>query len=891
MNREESTSPPKFVLSVLIRVCPPDLYEGIEGDLLEQFEVDVKAIGHGKAKRKFIFSAIRFMNPSIILRNRFSFDLINTIMLGNYFKVAVRNIQKRKLYSFINAFGLSIGIAFCMLIYLFIMDEKSFDQFHENKAFIYRLEEKSFDTWQHDSPDPYRKSAWIQTGLKQVLKDELPEVLLATRYNNGESAVFRYGEKVFTENITYVDADFFRMFSFKLLKGNVDQLFKNKSDAVITPEIAEKYFGDEDPIGKTIQIDLEKETSFIVAGIIEPHPANSSIQYQILLPQENRWGYERNMAQWGNFNTPTFVQLRSDVDLVSFKSNLDKLRDKYMGDMLKKWREESTIPIPAEATMMEYQYTSLSDLHLKTEIDWDKVSDPKYSMILGGIALLILLIACINYISLALTTSASRRTEVGIRKVVGAQRSQLMYQFGFESLMLALISMCIGIGLVILFLPAFNQFTNKGIELTSVNLLQMIAVSTLLMIVVGVIAGSYPSIFLSRFKPALVLKGGFTSRLQAGFTKPLVVVQFALSAFLIISSVIMYRQLNYITTKDLGYSKEQIMVIPTHTGWNIEANRTVQRFRERAQQEPLIESVAGTSSSFNQGYSRYGYKIKEEQKSAYVYAADPYYIPTMEIELVQGRNFDMAIASDSSGVIVNESLVRDMKWTDPLNEHLNWREDSVGLGSPVIGVVKDYHFLSLERNFEPMFLSMDKTNVGYLTTMMVKVSSSDLPASVEKVKSIWKELNPNKPFDYSFLDQDVAKQYASYQRWMNIMGLATGFAILISCLGLFGLSGINAVNRTKEIGIRKVMGAELSNIFVLLNRQYIGLSLMAYAVAIPFSWYVMNLWLSDFQFKITMGWELFLISVLAGLSIALLTVSYHAIKAAFINPAETLKYE
>lgn len=562
-----------------------------------------------------------------------------------------------------------------------------------------------------------------------------------------------------------------------------------------------------------------------------------------------------------------------------------------MGDMLKKWREESTIPIPAEATMMEYQYTSLSDLHLKTEIDWDKVSDPKYSMILGGIALLILLIACINYISLALTTSASRRTEVGIRKVVGAQRSQLMYQFGFESLMLALISMCIGIGLVILFLPAFNQFTNKGIELTSVNLLQMIAVSTLLMIVVGVIAGSYPSIFLSRFKPALVLKGGFTSRLQAGFTKPLVVVQFALSAFLIISSVIMYRQLNYITTKDLGYSKEQIMVIPTHTGWNIEANRTVQRFRERAQQEPLIESVAGTSSSFNQGYSRYGYKIKEEQKSAYVYAADPYYIPTMEIELVQGRNFDMAIASDSSGVIVNESLVRDMKWTDPLNEHLNWREDSVGLGSPVIGVVKDYHFLSLERNFEPMFLSMDKTNVGYLTTMMVKVSSSDLPASVEKVKSIWKELNPNKPFDYSFLDQDVAKQYASYQRWMNIMGLATGFAILISCLGLFGLSGINAVNRTKEIGIRKVMGAELSNIFVLLNRQYIGLSLMAYAVAIPFSWYVMNLWLSDFQFKITMGWELFLISVLAGLSIALLTVSYHAIKAAFINPAETLKYE
>ena len=891
MSEKEIKSSPQFALNILRRVCPPDLYEGIEGDLLEQFEVDVKVAGIKKARRRFMWNAIQFLHPSIILRNKFSFDLINTIMIGNYFKVAVRNIQKRKLYSFINAFGLSIGIAFCMLIYLFIMDEKSFDQFHENRSHIYRIEEKSFDTWQHDSPDPYRKSAWIQTGLKQVLKDELPEVVRATRYNNGETAVVRYNEKLFTESLTYVDDDFFRMFSFNLLKGNADKLFKNKSDAVITSEIAKKYFGDEDPIGKTLQISLQKEASFIVAGVIESPPVNSSLQFQIILPQEHRWGYERNLAQWGNFNTPTFVQLQSKVDLVSFKTNLDKLTDKYMGDQLKKWRAEATVPIQADVKMMEYQFTQLPDWHLKTEISWDKVSDPKYSLILGGIALLILLIACINYISLSLTTSASRKTEVGIRKVVGAQRNQLMYQFGFESMMLVLISLCIGIGLLIVFLPAFNQFTNKGIELTSINLLQMTIVSTGLMMVVGLVAGSYPSIFLSRFKPALVLKGGFTSKLQAGFTKPLVVLQFALSAFLIISSVVMYRQMNYITTKDLGYSKEQIMVIPTHAGWTIEADRSVQRFRERAQQEPLIESVAGTSSSFNQGYSRYGYKIKDEQKSAYVYAADPYYIPTMKIELVQGRNFDLDIPSDSSGVIVNESLVRDMKWTDPLNEYLNWKEDSVGLGSPVIGVVKDYHFLSLEQSYEPMFLSMNKSNVGYLTTMLVKVSSQDLPASVEKVKSIWKELNPNKPFDYSFLDEDVAKQYASYQRWMNIMNMATGFAILISCLGLFGLSGINAVNRTKEIGIRKVMGAELSTIFILLNRQYIGLSLIAYTLAIPFSWWVMNKWLDDFQFKVTMGWELFTVSVLVGIAIALFTVSYHAIKAAFLNPAETLKYE
>ncbi|MCU0368597.1 MAG: ABC transporter permease [Cyclobacteriaceae bacterium] len=879
------------ILRLLEWICPPELYEGIEGDLFEQFDADVKEVGVKKANRRFIWNALRFMHPYLFLRKRFSIDIINTIMIGNYFKVAVRNIQKRKFYSFINAFGLSIGIAFCMLIYLFIMDERSFDQFHENKSHIYRIEEKSFDTWQFDSESPYRKSAWIQTGLKQVLKDELPEVVKATRYNNGESAVFRYGDKVFTESLTYVDGDFFTMFSFRLLKGNADKLFENKSEIVITPELAMKYFGEEDPIGKTVVIGLEREEVFTVAGVIESPPANSSIEFQILLPQEKRWGYERNLAQWGNFNTPTFVQLRPDVDLVSFKSNLNKVKEKYVGSMLKTWREESTVPVPKDAEMLEYGFTQLPDWHLNTEIGWDKVSDPKYSLILGGIASLILLIACINYISLALTTSASRRTEVGIRKVVGAHQNQLLYQFGFESLMLVMISLCIGIGLVILFLPAFNQFTDKGIELTSINLIKMSAVGIGLMCIVALFAGSYPSLFLSRFRPAQVLKGTFTSKLQAGFTKPLVVIQFALSAFLIISSVIMFRQMQYITHKELGYNTEQILVIPTHAGWTIEADRLVQRFRERAVQEPLIASVAGTSSSFSKGYSRYGYKIKDEQKSAYVYAADIHYIPTMEIELVQGRNFDATIPSDSTAVIVNESLVRDMKWTDPLNEYLNWREDSVGLGAKVIGVVKDYHFLSLEQGFEPMFLSMDKQHVGYLTTMLVKVSSTDLPAAIEKVKAIWKELNPNKPFDYSFLNEDVAQQYASYQRWMNIVGLATGFAILISCLGLFGLSGINAVNRTKEIGIRKVMGAELSNIFLLLNKQYIWLSLIAYALAIPFSWFVMNKWLADFKFRIVMSWELFLFSVVAGLVIALVTVSYHALRAAVVNPADTLKYE
>ena len=812
-------------------------------------------------------------------------------MIQNYLKVATRNIVKRKLYSFINAFGLSIGIAFCILIFLYIQDEKNFDQFHANKEHIYRMEEKSYDTWQADPNTPYQRSAWLQTGLMQTLKDEIPEVERATRFNSGSDGIFRSGDKVFTEKLCFVDADFFKMFSFKLLSGNTDKLFQNGTDLVITPAIAKKYFGDEDPIGKTVLIDHEGEKSFTVVGIIEAPPSNSSLEYRILLPQENRPGYERNLAQWGNFNTPTFVQLVPNTDLSKFSFNLDKMIQKVMGDRLKKWRERAVVPIPDGVKLFELEFTQLPEWHLKKDIGWTKVSDPQYSLILGGIALLILVIACINYVSLALTTSTSRRTEVGIRKVVGAQKKQLVYQFGFESVILAFISMVIGIGLVFLFLPAFNTFTGKWISLSGINIILIVGVSFVLTLFVGVMAGSYPALFLSSFRPALVLKGRFTSKLQAGFTKPLVVLQFALSAFLVISAVIMYRQMLFVTTKDLGYNKEQLVVVPTQTGWNPEADKTVERFRVRAQQEPGIISVAGTTSSFNHGYSRYGYKIKGEQKSAYVYGIDPFYLSTLGVEVIQGRNFDANIASDSTTVIVNEALVRDMKWTDPLNEHLNWKEDTVGIGSRVVGVVKDYHFLSLEQNIEPMFLSMDKKNIGYLTDMIIKVAPGNIPGSIEKIHRIWKEISPDKPFDYTFLDEDVAKQYESYQRWMSIMGLATGFAILISCLGLFGLAGINAVNKTKEIGIRKVMGADLRNIFVLLNRQYIWLSMIAFALAAPLSYYSMSKWLSDFKFRITIGWELFALSMVTGLLIAMVTVSYHAIKASMVNPAETLKYE
>jgi putative ABC transport system permease protein len=814
---------------------------------------------------------------------RFFPDLL---MLGNYFKVTSRSMQKRKFYSFINAFGLSIAFAFCILIYLFIQDERSFDQFHPNRDLIYRIEAKRYEHWQ--SKDPYRTMSWIQAAIQPVVKDECPEVEYATRYSQ-IFGIVRNEDNIFTEEITYVDRDFFAMFAPDFINGNPNKIFSNSKEIAITPEFAKKYFGEKDPIGKTLLIEQDTVRTFVVSAIVAPQPANSSIHYNMLVAQQDRPRYRTITEQWGNFSTPTFVQLRSNAnDPKSLKRNLEKLRDKYLSNSLEEWRRLAKGAIPDDVVQLEFVYTSLSDIHMNPKVSWEKASDPQYSILLGGISLLILVIACINYISLALTSSATRQIEVGIRKVVGAQKCQLVKQFGIEAIVLAAFSMIIGLGLVSLFLPAFNSFTNKEISLTINNASHIIGFSIILSVLVGVLAGSYPALFLSRFKPASILKGRLTTKVKVAFTRSLVVMQFALSAFLIISSVIMYKQMRYVTTKELGYNGDQVIVVPTYAGRSVEGNRAIEHFRNRAKLDPSFINVAGTSASFNKGIYLYSFSVADENKTAFFYTVDPEFIPTLDIELIAGRNFDPSRVTDSTAVIVNEALVRDLKWSNPLNERLNWRGKPNDPGSPVIGVVKDYHFQSLERKIEPMVLTME---AGFYTTLLIKVAAGDLQAGIEKTMTLFRELFPGKPFEYTFVDDDVAMQYQAYKRWMNIMGFSTGFAILISCLGLFGLAGINALNRTKEVSIRKIMGASLSSILILLNKPYIVLSLISYLVAIPISWHVMQKWLESFQFRIAIGWELFAVSILGGLAVALVTVSYHSIRAALINPAETLKNE
>jgi putative ABC transport system permease protein len=884
--------PPKLPLRFFRWFCHPKILDYVEGDLMEVYERRIKESGKGKADLRFIVDVLLLFRPGIIKPIEGVRQIENYGMIKSYFKIAVRVLSKRKLYSFINVFGLSISMSCCLLIYLFIQDERHFDGFHVNKNLIFRIEDKKFNIDNPGAEDPYTRSASLPAGLKQVLLDEIPEVTHATRFNSGYSSVLRYGEKVFAERVTYVDRDFFTMFSFPLIAGNSQKIFMTKAEVVLTPSVARKYFGDEDPIGKTVLIGSSEPGLFTVTGIIEGPPANSSLDFSILLPQENRGNYQKLVTLWTDSNSPTFIQLAADADLKKFKRNLSALMQKYQADRLERWekaRKEASFPIPSDITMVSLDFTALPDMHLKKETEWYKVSDPIYSKILGGIGLLILVVSCINYISLALTMSSTRRKEVGVRKVVGVNQRQLLSQFVTESMMLISCSLIIGFTVVILVLPAFNEFTGRQIALEKPDLGGFIFAGFALALI-GLIAGLYPVVVVSRFRPALVLKGS-APRVHAGITKPLVLLQFALSSSLIIAATVMNRQMQFVATKDLGYSQEAILVVGTQSGWNDEANKTVERFRTASRTERSIVSVSGTSSTFDGGTWSHDFPYQGEKITAFLYAVDPYYIETLGLELLHGRNFDASIASDTNAIIINEAMVRALGWTNPLDETLPWRKDVSDAPEKVIGVVKDYHYLPLNHKIDPVILSINKRKVGYYGVMHIRISVDDIPGAVATVEQVWKKIAPDKPFAYSFLDEKLAMQYKQYRQWTTLMSIATVLAIAISCLGLFGLSGINTVNRTKEIGIRKVLGAGLEDIFVLMNKQYIWMAVAAFALAAPICGYVMNQWLSTFQFRITLSWEIFGLSMMAGLCVTLLAVSYHTIKTALMDPSNTLRTE
>ncbi|MCU0445229.1 MAG: ABC transporter permease [Microscillaceae bacterium] len=796
-------------------------------------------------------------------------------MFQNYLKTTLRNIWRNKLYSFINLFGLAIGLCGCLLIFLFVKDELSYDKFHKNLDKIYRVNVISkYEGKSHTS-------SISNLPIGETMQKELPGVETFVRLANDQRLV-RVGNRAFMEELHNVDNNFLAVFSFPLRKGNSKTVLKNANSAVITEKMALKYFGSTDVMGKNILIEYDnKFVPYMISGIAEDMPENSSIRFGILLPftrliQEN----EQNDYKWLNFFINTFVVLKPNAKIESLEAQLPQLIKKYAQGEIERSAKE-------HGGGFEWQYTlqSFKTVHLNGEINNGngivEANNPMYSYILFGIASFILIIACINFTNLSLAQSLPRAKEIGVRKVIGATRYQVMFQFLGEAFLLCLLATVAGFALAEVLLPWFNKLSGKNLSFHYLDWQIPVGVMAIL-VISALLAGFYPALVLSSFQPVKVLKGKQKIGRSNLFTKSLVVIQFALSVFLMIGMVAFYQQLNFLLQKDLGYKTNNL--IRLNPGWG-RGNQLLPLIRNELNQNPDVELITGRSG----GTWMSPFEFDGKRVDVIHQKVDEDFLNTFQIKLKQGRNFSRELTTDSAkSVIVNEALVAKLGIKNPIGVTVQKTWDK-SQKYKIIGVIQDYHSQSLHQKIEPMMWHIFAQN-DY-GEIWVRAKEGKAVAVNDALKKIWRKLEPYRPFDSQFAEIITAQQYEREQRWQKIVSSGALFAIFISLIGLFGLATLNISQRTKEIGIRKILGASLSSIIWLLSSEFNRLVLLGIVLAIPAGYYAVDWWLQNFAYRISLNISLFVVAGLLTLLIAFVAVLYQTFRIARTNPVESLRYE
>jgi len=785
-------------------------------------------------------------------------------MLKNYLKIALRNIRRHKGYSFINIAGLAIGMACCILILLWVQDELSYDRFHENAGDIYRvLQDIKFAD--HDT-------TWAinQGPLGPSLKTDFPEIINATRIT-WRRLRLTYNDKRFDEVLGMADDSIFEMFTFPLVKGDPATALSDPHSIVVTEEMAEKYFGDEDPLGKTIKAD--NKWDFQVTGILSNVPHNSHLQFDFLIPFI--FGRELNYTvdRWGNSQFRTYVQLQKGAPV-------QEVIQKISGYLF----EKPTIEKDARLNLQP-----LARIHLYSNYEFDSAhGDITYVTIFSIIAFFILLIACINFMNLATARSGNRAKEVGMRKVAGAHKTDIVRQFYSESILLAFIALFVALTIVGLLLPTFNNLAAKELSMNvSGNLLALLGLLGITLLT-GVISGSYPALFLSTFQPVKILKGSLRSGSKGSvFRKILVVFQFALTILLIICTIVIYNQINYMRNVKLGYDKEHMI----YKGMRGDMRAKFDSVKNELLQNPNILGVTASSNVPTYGYTfsnslwRWEGQDPDEETLMRAVFVDFDYFETFGMEIVEGRSYSKEFSTDATvAIMVNEEAVKAMGMESPIGKRLSLGNNNM----KIIGVVKNYHFRSLRQEIDPLILIY---NPGPCGVLFARLKSENIPKTIGYMENIWKEFAPGHPFNYRFLDEALDDLYRSEQQIGTILRYFSILAIFISCLGLFGLASFMAEQRTKEIGIRKVLGASVSNIVLLLSREFTKWVLLANIIAWPVAYFAMHKWLQSYAYSTNIALWSFILSGVLALVIASVAVSYQSIKAAVTNPADSLRYE
>lgn len=879
--------PPRRILRLLRWFCAEHFLDEVEGDLWELFQEEVEQYGETRARRRFYGLAIRYFRPYFFDRNHLSFQtIISPDMIRHFFKLAIRQLRRQRLYALINISGFALGLAACILIGLFLKHELSYDNFFAGENELYRL------TITFDVEGRSGHSAVLSTPVARRMQEDVPEVVLAARlapemYDAGTNQVRRINEleNRYEEGFTYADSAFLDMFSFPLIAGDRHHQLREPYTMLLTERKAKALFGKQNPVGQQLVLNNNEDNAYTITGVLADLPSNTHFQFDYLLAMSSSEASKQD--NWGFNNFLTYAELRPGADPVLVAG---KIRDMLMA------RHDNFRAMMEAGNRIEPILQPVGDVHLHSSNigGYWQHGNFQYIYLFGGVALFILLLAGINFVNLSTARSSLRALETGMRRVLGSMRRQLVVQFLVESVLLSFLALLLAVLLAAAVLPFFNELIGRELQLpwTDPRWYLLIAGAALTL---GVLVGTYPAVFLSGYEPLKVLKGYLRSgRSASRFRSQLVIFQFTVAIALVAGSLVVRQQLNYLQNQNLGFDKEQLLIVE---GSYILDQPGV--FREQLQQIPAVQQVSMSGYVPVEGYFRNGVSTwrtgstdDSEKVPLEKWYVDHDYLSTLGMEFVEGRDFSRDFQTDSTAIILNEQAVKELGLADPVGARISsytFMDPQTGEiyhgDYTVIGVVKNFHFESLRTDIQGLSLALG----GGAINTLVRLSTQEVDQAITAVEEVWSELAPGQPFRYQFLDEQYQRMYAFEQKAGSIMSVLTGLAIFVACLGLFALATFIAQQRRHEVGIRKVLGANTTEIVILLTRHFVLLVLVAILLATPLAWWLSNNWLTDFAYRIDIHWWVFAVAGGLALFLAIATMSYQAVRAAWMNPVDTIR--
>ena len=872
--KSPSTSPPKLATKILLWFLKDELVEEVAGDLLERYEIKLQKKPAWRARLNYWYQVFHYLRP-FAMRQSLVINSKYFIMFNNYLLIAIRNLTKHKFHSSINILSLAIGIAACLVIYLFISDEKSFDGIHQRN--IYRLcEVQSFPGTNTQNV------ALSMSAMGPTLGAEFPDLIQYSRYwNRGKQIFDKEGKQIAIETVAFVDSTFFNLFDYQLISGEKDQVLTEPKSLVLSEASALKLFGDRDAIGQSITL---WDRSFEVTGIMADVQENSHLQFDVLVSMSTQlMGDPDFNDQWGSNFLITYFEINTGADIKKLETQFAEILPERSG-----WEEMNEMIITYLQPLKQVHLGSTDTQH---DYQNYRKFNGAYLDIFSLVGIFILVIAAVNFMNLSTARASKRAKEVGVRKSVGAHRTQLFWQFITESTLLAFGALILGVLIDLIGLPYLNAAIDRQLSLLSIVQDPTVLVLVLgTVILLGMVAGLYPSLHLSSFKPAIVLKGGDVNDKKSLLRSSLVVTQFSLVLAMIVATFIVLNQLNFMRSKDIGFDTDQMLLVEMGGS----ANDKFELLKTELLAISDVEGVTASGQRLGNNLHQWGFKVSADTGIIDMTTSNTYvdfdYLDVYGIELVAGRSFSKEYATDDGlAFVINESLAKELPFEDPIGRkvgHGYYPNDSLGT---IIGVTKDFNYNSLHHQVNT--LSMVVHTEWNYDELSVKIKGQNVEAAVRQVEAIWQEHVPEYPFSYTFLDDHFDDLYKSDQQMSTVISIIAVLSILIGALGLFGLSAITVERRIKEVGVRKVLGASIPQILMILSGHFARLILISFLIATPVTYYFLGEWLENFAFRVDINPAIFLLGGFLAFAIAMLTISYHTLRAANSNPVKSLKYE